>query len=212
MSIIVEFTIDKEDLALGRALAEAGDVHIELEKIIPAENTIIPFFWVNNPDETALKVSATESEHVKNFVLLDTLGSQALYKVEWAGEYEDLLAGIVETEGTILEAAGTETWRFVLRFLDHDHVGQFYNYCTDHEIPIHIDRVYTLTEEELRGRMFELTNEQREAIVLALDRGYFTIPRGVQMQTLADELGISQQAFSERLWRGLEKMLENLFR
>ncbi|WP_227357081.1 helix-turn-helix domain-containing protein [Haladaptatus salinisoli] len=212
MSIIVEFTIDKEDLALGRALAGAGDVHIELEKIIPAGDTLIPFFWVSDPDEKGLDVSATESKHVKNLVLLDTLGSHALYKVEWTGEYEDLLAGIVETEGTILEATGTKTWHFVLRFLDHDHVGQFYNYCTDHGIPVHIDRVYTLTEEALRGRMFKLTNEQREAIVLALDRGYFSIPREVQMRALADELGISQQAFSERLWRGLEKVLANLFR
>ncbi|WP_227357346.1 helix-turn-helix domain-containing protein [Haladaptatus salinisoli] len=211
MSIIVEFTIDKEDLALGRALAGVGDVHIELEKIIPAGDTIFPFLWVSDPDEKGLDASATESRYVKNLVQLDTLGSHALYKVEWTGEYEDLMAGIVETEGTILEAAGTKTWHFVLRFLDHDHVGQFYNYCTDHGIPIHIDRVYTLTEEALRGRMFKLTNEQREAIVLALDRGYFSIPREVQMQALADELGISQQAFSERLWRGLEKVLVNLF-
>ena len=59
--------------------------------------------------------------------------------------------------------------------------------------------------------MFGLTNEQREAIVLALKRGYFKIPREVQMQALADELDITQQAFSERLWRGLEKVLVNLF-
>ncbi|WP_433630326.1 helix-turn-helix domain-containing protein [Halomicrococcus sp. NG-SE-24] len=211
MSVIVEFTIEKEDLALGRALSGAGDVRIELEEIVPANNTVIPFFWVVDPDQKGLEVSVDESEHVENLARLDTLGQQSLYKVEWTGKQEDLMVGIIETEGTILEGTGNAAWHFVLRFLDHDHVGQFYNYCTDHEIRLHIERVYTLTEEELRGRMFGLTNEQREAVVLALKRGYFKIPREVQMETLADELDISQQAFSERLWRGIEKVLENLF-
>ncbi|WP_458186625.1 helix-turn-helix domain-containing protein [Haladaptatus sp. NG-WS-4] len=211
MSVIVEFTIEKENLALGQALSGAGSTRIELEEIVPSENNVMPFFWIVNPDREGLEVSVAESEYVKNLVRLDTLGDQSLYKVEWTGEYEDLLAGIVKTEGTILEATGDDAWHFILRFIDHDHVGQFYNFCTDHEIPLHIERVYTLTEEGLRGRMFGLTNEQREAIVLALKRGYFTIPREVQMQALADELDITQQAFSERLWRGLEKVLVNLF-
>jgi predicted DNA binding protein len=211
MSVIVEFTLDKDELALGRALAGAGDARIELEQIVPAGNTVIPFFWVEHPDVEGLEMSVAESEYVENLVRLDTVGNRTLYKVEWTGEVEDLMQGIVDAEGTILEARGDGVWYFDLRFTDHDHVGQFYNFCTDHDIPIHIERTYTLTEESLRGRMFDLTNEQREAIVLALKRGYFEAPRGVEMQTLADELGISQQAFSERLRRGLETVLENVF-
>lgn len=211
MSVIVEFTIGREELALGRALAGAGNARIELEQIVPAGNTLIPFFWVDHPDTEGLEVSVDESKYVKNLVHLDTVGHRTLYKVEWTGEYDDLLAGLVEAEGTILEAASNDEWRFVLRFTDHDHVGQFYNYCIDHDIPIHIERTYTLTEEALRGRMFGLTNEQREAIVLAVKRGYFKRPREVTMQALADELGISQQSFSARLRRSLDKVLENLF-
>jgi len=211
VSIIVEFTIDREELVLGRALAGAGDAKIELEQIVPAGGTVIPFFWIEHPDTEGLEVSVAESEYVKNLVRLDTVGDRTLFKIEWTGEYDDVLDGLVEAEGTILEAASNGVWRFMLRFTDHDHVGQFYNFCTDHEIPIQIERVYTLTEEALRGRMFGLTNEQREAIVVALKHGYFKTPREVEMQALADELGISQQAFSERLRRGLEKVLENLF-
>ena len=211
MSVVVEFTIAKEELALGQALAGAGDADIELEQIVPAANTVIPFFWIDHPDTEGLEISVAESEYVENLTKLDTVGHRTLYKVEWTGEYEDLMEGIVETEGTILEAKSDGAWHFVLRFIDHDHVGQFYNFCTDHDIPIHVDRVYTLTEETLRGRMFGLTSEQREALVLALKRGYFRTPREVEMRSLADELDISQQAFSERLSRGLEKVLENIF-
>ena len=211
MSVIVEFTIEKEDFALGQAFIGAGDVPIELEEVVPIGNTVLPFFWIVNPDQEGLEASVAESGYVDNLVQLDTLDGQSLYKATWTGEHEDLMVGIVETEGTILEATATENWHFILRFTDHDHVGQFYNFCTDHEIRLQIERVYTLTEEGLRGRMFGLTNEQREAIVLALKRGYFEIPREVEMEALAGELDISQQAFSERLWRGLAKVLKNLF-
>jgi predicted DNA binding protein len=211
MSVIVEFTLEKEELALGRALAGAGDARVELEQIVPAGGTVIPFFWMDHPNVEGLETSVAESDYVENLVRLDTVGGRTLHKIEWSGEVEDLMQGIVDAEGTILEATGDGTWYFVLRFTDHDHVGTFYNFCTDHDIPIHIERTYTLTEESIRGRVFDLTNEQREAIVLALRRGYFEAPRGVEMQTLADELGISQQAFSERLRRGLAKVLKNIF-
>lgn len=211
MSVIVEFTIEKEELALGRALSGANGNQIELEQIVPAGDTIIPFFWIEHPDTEGLEVSVAESDYVKNLSRLDTVGHRSLYSVEWTGEYEDLAKGLVETEGTILEATGNGVWEYVVRFTDHDHVGDFYNFCTAHDIPIHVERVYTLTEEALRGRMFDLTNEQREAIVLAIKRGYFATPREVTMEALAEDLDISQQAFSERLRGALEKVLENLF-
>lgn len=211
MSIIVEFSIDRDKIALGRALAGAGNVRIELEQIVPSDDTIMPFFWVDHPDAEGLELSVAESEYLKNLEKLDTVGQRSLYRVEWTGKHEDLLKGFVDTEGTILEAECDGVWHFVLRFVDHDHVGSFYNYCTDHGISIRVDRVYTLTEEALRGRMLGLTNNQREAIVMALKRGYFDSPRMVEMEALADELGISQQAFSERLRRGNKKVLGNLF-
>lgn len=46
-----------------------------------------------------------------------------------------------------------------------------------------------------------LTTRQRETLRLAADRCYFEIPRRATLADLADELGVSDQAISERLRR-----------
>ncbi|PSQ64682.1 MAG: hypothetical protein BRD24_09910, partial [Halobacteriales archaeon SW_9_67_24] len=51
---------------------------------------------------------------------------------------------------------------------------------------------------------------QQEALVLALERGYFDVPRDVSADDLGEELNISGQAFSRRLQRGHRSILTNL--
>jgi len=47
---------------------------------------------------------------------------------------------------------------------------------------------------------------QQEALSLAFDRGYFEIPRRVTLVELGDEVGVSDQALSERLRRAQTKL------
>ncbi len=53
--------------------------------------------------------------------------------------------------------------------------------------------------ESLQLDVRELTPKQWEALELAGERGYFDRPRGVDLETLADELAISKSAVSQRL-------------
>ena len=76
-------------------------------------------------------------------------------------------------------------------------------------IKITVDRVFTLTEEYSGGRMFDLTAEQREAVVLAANRGYFETPSKVTLEEIGAELGISSQAASKRIRGGVEKLVTN---
>lgn len=210
MTVILEFTIDEKDFEVGRLLSGQEGAYIELERIVPAGDSIMPFFWVRGGDKSTLEADVTQSKLIKNLVLVDQVEDNRLYRVEWVSEYEDLVRAINNNEGTILDARRDGKWYFQLRFIDHQHLAEFYNFCTSNNVEIHIDRVYTLTEESLQGRVFDLTNEQREALVLAVKRGYFATPRETSMSELADELGISQQAFSDRLRRGNEKILQNV--
>ena len=214
MSVILEFSIASDDFALGRGLGTQPGRHIELERIIPVDEFLIPFFWVEGGDLDQLEATVKESPYIKNLSVLDEIGDRVLYRVEWTGERksDDILEGFRRFDATILEARSNGDWTFRLRFLDHQQIAEFYNYCTTNDIRIHVDRVYTLTEESLQGRMFGLSNEQREALVIALDHGYFATPRETSMQDLADELGISQQAMSDRIRRGTEKVLDNALR
>ncbi len=54
---------------------------------------------------------------------------------------------------------------------------------------------------------YGLTDPQYEVLTLACDRGYFAIPRQAELDDLAEELGVSHQALSERLRRGVEALV-----
>lgn len=207
MSVILEFTIAPDEFALGRVLS--GDVEVRLERIVPANDTPVPYLWAVGADTERLEGDVEASGRIERLSVVERVGSHTLYRVQWASDDETLLKAINDTGGVILEAHGNDVWSFRLRFLDHQEIAEFYNYCSENDLPIHVERVYTLTEETLQGRVFDLTTQQREALVLALEAGYFATPRETSMAALADELEISQQAFSERVRRGTEKVLAN---
>jgi hypothetical protein len=58
---------------------------------------------------------------------------------------------------------------------------------------------------------FELRFEDDEALVLAVERGYYDIPRQCTTAQLAAVLGVSDQAVSERLRRGIATLVERTF-
>lgn len=211
MSVILEFSIPGDEFSLGRVLSGPPDMHLELERIVPTREMVMPFVWATGDDFVAFEERVRDNPHVKELFALDKVGDSGLYRIEWTAIHDqDIIDGISKTDGTVLEASGNTTWTFRLRFPDHDHLSQFYNYCTDHGISIHIERMYTSREEGHGGYQFGLSQEQLEAIVLALRRGYFATPKEVTLDELATELGISRQALSNRIRRANETVLQTV--
>jgi|GEM_PF-631443 len=68
---------------------------------------------------------------------------------------------------------------------------------------VHLERVLppNVGEEsdDLRIDAATITAKQREAIAVAVDRGYYERPRGADLDAVADALGISRSAASQRL-------------
>lgn len=208
MSVIVEFTIPTDEFVFGSALSTAEDMTIELESIVPTGNRIVPYFWATGEGFDGFERNVQSDPDIEAVAQLDRIGDTALYRTAWTGDVNGLLAGLAETEAVVLEAMTMrEGWYFRVRFPNHDLLGEFYNFCTENGISVHIERVYTLAEASQAGRIFDLTPEQREAIVLAVKRGYFGVPRETDLTAIADELGISQQAASKRVRRGAESVL-----
>ena len=208
MSVILEFTVEHDQFTLGRVLSGPPSMRIELERIVPTGDAVMPFLWVTGDDFEAFEEKVSTSPHVGDLVALDNVGNSVLYRITWRGDHSDIVRGITQVEGTVLEASSDDGgWEYRIRFNDHDRLSRFYNYCTEHDIAIHIVRTYTLTERTESVHQFGLSNEQREALVLGLRRGYFDTPSETSLSELADQLGITQQAVSNRIRRGTEKVL-----
>ncbi|WP_254530074.1 helix-turn-helix domain-containing protein [Natrinema gelatinilyticum] len=207
MSVILEFTVEEEEFTLGQVLGGPPQMHIELERIVPTGTSVMPFLWVSGDEFETFEQKVTAHEFVDKIIALDNIADSTLYRVKWHGRHNDLIRGITEADGTILEGHADEKWHFRLRFPDHDALSRFYNFCTDNDITIHIVRTYTETDRTQSVKQFGLSQEQREALILGLRRGYFDTPSQVSLTDLADELDISQQAVSNRIRRGTRQVL-----
>lgn len=210
MSEILEFAVARDEFALGRVLGGEGQFEVELERIVPVEDTVVPFFWVIGGERSRIEAEIRESDHIRELTVLDEVGDRLLCQVQWSGRPDRLLTAIADAGGTILEGRANGEWHFRLRFPDHEHVSAFSDHCTERGLGITVERVSTLTEAEFDGRQLGLSEEQREALLLALREGYFESPKQHSATALSSDLGITQQAFSERVRRGNERVLRNV--
>ncbi len=66
-------------------------------------------------------------------------------------------------------------------------------------------------EDEPVGPGYMLTPAQEESLRVAVEMGYFDLPRDVTATEVADEMGISKSAFLERLRRAQGSLLGTLY-
>lgn len=116
------------------------------------------------------------------------------------------VSALSASDATVLEGHGSDPWSVQLLFPARAHATQFRERCAEEGISFDVRRISELTDR-VSESAFNLTDEQHEALHLAIGRGYSSIPREVTLAELADEVGISQQAMSERLRRGTAKVL-----
>lgn len=206
VSIVVELRIPAEEFALGKLLAERPDVRVELERIVPTEEGMMPFFWVIGDDLDFVRSARVADSPVEEIEVLETTDDSLLCRTIWEPEvsgFREILAG---NGATLLDAEGEgEEWLFRVRFPDREATSAFHEACDERGIPYEVQRIYSLSE--LPAKQYGLTDEQREALVAAFEAGYFYVPRETSLSELADGLGISPQAVSGRIRRGLERVL-----
>ena len=207
MSVVLEFSVATDQFRLGDVLSGPPDMRVEVERVVPTGDAVMPCLWVEGDDYASFEENVRDSGDVADLVALDDVDGGVLYRITWHTDPRDIIRGITVAEGTILEAYNEGDWQFHVRFHDHDRLSQFHNYCTEHDIDVHIVRTYTLTDRTASVDRFGLSNEQREALVLGLQNGYFDTPSRVGLDELADELGVSQQAVSNRVRRGTKRVL-----
>jgi predicted DNA binding protein len=81
---------------------------------------------------------------------------------------------------------------------------------------VELDRVAQVTTGANHDRGLDatiessLTKQQREALVAALEHGYFEVPRGATATEVADDLGISKSSFLGRLKRAQQTVFKQL--
>lgn len=208
MAILVELEIPADTFDLGRVTSVGGPVHLELERVVPAGGEVMPFFWASDcPDFARFERRVREEELVEELTAVVQFDEQVLYHVVWGETTASLTRALAESEATILEARGNDPWQFQLRFSGRDGLRTFVDHCREVGIEVELQRVIQLADTDPANPSDGLTDDQRAALVAAVERGYFRVPRGTTLGGVAETLGISQQATSERVRRGADRVL-----
>ena len=207
MATEATFTAPSAQFPLGMVFTRLPDVTVTLERIIPAQDVVIPYFWVRGTEIDDIESAFTEHPGVNEIRFVDSVDDEYLLRVEWALDYDDVLTVIAETNVPLIEATGTDQqWTFEIRGDDRTDVADFQRRCRELDIPTTLTKLHALTPVET-GTEAALTDTQQEALVLAYERGYFESPREVTLEAIGEELGISQQAVGSRLRGGLDHIL-----
>ena len=210
MATIAEFSIPAKQFPLGSIAENHPGVTVELERIIPTNHAIIPYFWVRGTDpsgEHEIKTGFGDHPDVKRVEIVDKAGDGYLFRAEWKPQYRGVMKAITTTEVTLLSGSGTsDQWTFELRADDHKSIANFQQYCREQDIHITLTSLQSLSELQT-GTDYNLTEEQRAALILAYNRGYYHTPRETTLEELADELGITGQSVGSRLRRGINRLI-----
>lgn len=208
MATVMEFTSPADEFPLGSVFDTLPDATVELERLIPHEDLIIPYFWVRGAEAEDIEAAFDAHAGVNSIRLIDSVQNEYLMRADWEREYIGILSMLTESELVVLTGIGTsDGWRFEVRGESRDAISDFRTYCQDNDIPIDITVVHALFPIQGEGGNYELTDTQREALLLAYQRGYFDSPRATTLGALADELGITQQSLSSRLRRGHRRLI-----
>lgn len=207
MAIEATFTTSEDEFPLAAIFSELPDAQIELDRVVPTNKAIIPYFWIGGADVSEIDITEIDHPGIETIQIVEQIDTQAFLRTEWNFDYESILTAILKTEIELLSAVGKKAkWTFELRATTQETISEFQSYCQENDIPVELTQLHALSSMQ-PGREYDLTDAQREALVRAYNRGYYDSPRKTTQQEIADEIGITPQALGSRLRRGIRRLI-----
>ena len=207
MAIEASFTIDRADFPLDAVFDQLPDARIELDRVVPTNDAVIPYFWIYADDTTDLTADLSEEGGIDAIKVIDEVEKQMFVRIDWNLDHESVLTALVDTDVTLLSGRGdAEGWTFEVRANEQPEISEFQTYCRERDIPIELTELHAIASFG-RDREYDLTDGQRKALILGYSRGYFDSPRDATQDDLAAELDITRQAVSSRLQRGTRRLV-----
>lgn len=209
MSVIIELGIPSAEFQLGRILSTDGDVNVSLKTMVPLGKHAVPFFQISDHASDSFEARVREHPSVSDLYVVNSHDGETLYGLNWVIDNDTFFDSVLARDGHILEASGRgDEWVFQIRFRTHDALSTFQESCFEGNIPVDIRRIYNPTKPDA-GPWYGLTPPQRETLQYAVEMGYYSLPRQISTQQIADEFDISDQAVSERLRRAVATLVNN---
>ncbi|WP_126665124.1 helix-turn-helix domain-containing protein [Haloterrigena salifodinae] len=209
MGLIAEFRLTSLDLPLTDAVAAVPEVTVYIERIlvVDPDRPVVLCRVVDDSDGefgTALADDPTVAEHIP----LDESSGSTFYRIKLRNPPVPIYRKYVELGTTPLDGIVTvDGWWGRARFPGREALAEYRAFCVDRGASFQLERL--TRESTADDPPFGLTQEQYDALIAARDAGYFAVPREASTEKIGERLGISGPSASERIRRGIDRLLEN---
>lgn len=184
-------------------------VEFECERVAPTGRSAAALVWAYAPGESDVDGLLETDPSVDDWTLAAALEDASLYRLELVRDLAFLRQVTDEARASVLDGYGTNRgWRLCLAFPGPEELAATRSFCEHRGLGFDVREVRSVPEGPLDRH--GLSERQHEALTVAWRLGYFDVPRGADLGDVADELGISHQAASERLRRGNEALVREL--
>ena len=165
--------------------------------------------WVGDADRDAVDAALTADESVDRSVYLGPEADGHWYAVETEdAAVRAVERALVDADGMVVRADHVDgKWIVQSRFPGRSALLTFREGLLEDGFDVEVQQMSESDDEV--ATQFGVTDPQREVLLLALERGYYTVPRDASLSDLAGRLDISSQAASERLRRGTRTLVAN---
>lgn len=207
MSAIVEASVPASDFGLETTFERLPETELRMANIVAhGSEQPVPFLWAETDDFDRLAEILREDSSVDSAAVLSEFEDNCLLHVRWASDEREL-PPIFGGDASLLDASAYDgEWQLQLFFPAEEEISGIYDVCE--ESAVEIEEVTQLSDRSDSG-YFGLTDRQYQTVFKAYESGYYDVPRGINQEELADQLGVSHQAISERLRRAHETVITN---
>lgn len=206
MTLIVEFELSTPIL---RDVAAAAS-QLSIEQVYESETGATKLvFWANSRNFEAVESALETDRSVDEYRLLEKMAEKRLYSAsltEWGTERLTHPAAAAN-DIAFLEITVTGNTQIRARVPSRDALFAYRQSCRERDVPFRLQRIYHESEPE--NGQYGLSDRQQEALLAALEAGYFDVPREATLSSIAGRLDISDQVLSARLRRGQANLLRN---
>ncbi|WP_222918967.1 helix-turn-helix domain-containing protein [Natrinema sp. SYSU A 869] len=206
MVLIVEFEIATP--ILRRTVDAVSRIDVEEIYQSEAEETKL-ICWVYGDELESVETALDDDDTIQTFSLLEVEEDRRLYSVTLSerGETQLTYPTAAEYDISYHEITVTRNTKIRARVPTREALFAYRDVCQEKDIPFRIQRIFQGSDPS--GDRYGITDRQREALQIALEEGYFDVPRGTTLSAVATKLDISDQALSARLRRGEANLLQN---
>jgi len=205
--VIVKFHV--ETGFLRQATGSIPSNAVSVQRLNCVDDGCRAVLWAGDVDRDTVDAALTEDGTIDRTVYLGPEADGHWYAVETVdAAVRAIERALLDADGMLVRAdlVGGE-WIVQSRFSDRSALLTFREALLENGFDIEVQQMSESDDEV--ATQFGVTDPQREVLLLALECGYYTVPRDASLSDLAGRLDISSQAASERLRRGTRTLVAN---